>query len=101
VLSWQTKYNVLTTVFHRLVRRVTDSSNFCFHLARIMFELCLKGYALNRMLRMLINLIAMHAYGRYFGSSRMFMRHIARFMLPMVRATPMVPLSFTTLLQQL
>jgi hypothetical protein len=56
-LSWQCKYNILSTEFHRLKRNITERPDFCFHIARIILRLVRRGYQLNLLLQRLQHLL--------------------------------------------
>ena len=64
-LSWRVKYNVLTTEFHRLIRRVSDAADMANHIARITFALFMKGYQVHRLCFKLRGLYHRHAPGRW------------------------------------
>jgi hypothetical protein len=61
-LSWQCKYNILTTEFYRLMRNITQRPNFCLHIARIIFHLVRRGYQLDLLLHRLQHLLQQHYY---------------------------------------
>ena len=61
-LSWQCKYNILTTEFHRLLHNITSQSDFCLHVARIMVRLVVRGYQLQLLIEHLIALLRCHHF---------------------------------------
>jgi hypothetical protein len=61
-LSWQCKYNIIITEFHRFMRNITVLPNFCFHMARIIITLLQRGYQLQLLLARLQQLLRRHRY---------------------------------------
>ena len=57
-LSRRCKYNCLVGEFHRLRRIILDQDNFCFEVARVMYELTLRGYSISKLQRTLHGLLA-------------------------------------------
>jgi hypothetical protein len=61
-LSWECKYNILTTEFFRLIRNITSQSDFCLHMARIIVHLLVRGYQLQLLVSRLQDLMRRHYY---------------------------------------
>lgn len=78
LLSWQAKYNILTTEFHRLLRRVTNVADLCSNLGRIIVDLLRKGYTISRLMRMLSRLFHQYGPGRLPGQPALYVKQVAR-----------------------
>lgn len=61
-LSWECKYNILTTEFFRFMRNITSQPNFCSNLARILLHMARRGYQLQLLLARLQVLFRQHYY---------------------------------------
>ena len=59
-LSWTAKYNIITTEFHRLTRRVTNHADLWDHLGRIGCDMVCRGYQVVRIMRTVRRLFYRH-----------------------------------------
>ena len=78
MLAWQAKYNIITTEFHRLLRRVTNEADLCSNLGRIVVDLLRQGYQVSRLMRMLSRLFHQYGPGRLPGQPALYVREVAR-----------------------
>ena len=99
MLAWQAKYNILTTEFHRIRRRVTNQANIWCNLGRIIADLLRKGYQIGRLMGMLSRLMHQYGPGHFMGQPILYVRQIARHLAQYLHTYGMQQ-SFTTFLQQ-
>jgi len=78
-LRWAAKYNIITTEFHRLTRRVTNHADLWDHLGRIGCDMCRRGYQITRVMRTVRRLFHQHGirYG-FRGQGMIYARLVAQ-----------------------
>lgn len=85
LLSWECKYNILITEFHRIIRRVTRQEAIWSNLARIVCDLCAKGYRIGMLMELLSGLLHQHGVLRFAGEPRIYLQFIAQLLFQMLR----------------
>ena len=85
MISSQAKYNILTTEFHRITRRVTNHADVYSNLARIIVDLLAKGYMAPMLAVKLCRLF--HDYGAlrgFRGQGRVYVRWVVQMVVQLI-----------------